>query len=307
MSGTRKCHFVPQCYLKQFEINNKHQIATYDLKTQKIYTQNINTAAQKRDFYKIKSSRVKDEDLWEKIYAQFYEPLLKQQIDKLKKYSLPVHNCEVPVLNEVEQLLWKILMIHQMLRDPKRQQIGKNIYSNTYNIIRNSFAPYKKQMSELCWNVIERFGDFESNNDILMHASFPENHMNLLIYLDHIKLVVVRFDSDCLITSDCPAFIDNHITTLSIKENERLTIKMIYPVAPNLLICGLEIGPVFNIGVLNAHYRITGGYIFYVSVQENIELIKQINQCIMENCDRFLFASDENVLYKLKDTILSDH
>ena len=98
----KKQHFVPQCYLENWQTSNEHHIFMYDKITQKISRPDIKDVAQKRYFYDIAFSelikqnaldsfgfsfddvkQLEDKQLIENYFANQVEGDYKQRINRI--------------------------------------------------------------------------------------------------------------------------------------------------------------------------------------------------------------------------------
>lgn len=98
----KKQHFIPQCYLENWQISNKHHIYMYDKTTKKISQPDIKDVAQKRYFYDIAFSemikqnvldsygfsiddvkKLEDKQLIENYFANQIEGDYKQQLNRI--------------------------------------------------------------------------------------------------------------------------------------------------------------------------------------------------------------------------------
>lgn len=276
MADTKKEHYVPQCYLKNF-VNENERIAVFDKKLLQSRLQRTTDIAMENYFYDIdfddlmnKINSVDKEKMqsdikeiaginnWDKINSilsdkkhiekQFfchieavYSQLLKNIISKSYNGNTWVINNCFSMSAEEKDLLSFFISIQIIRTKTFREELGQ-IIEKTYQALA-----YKSQMNDIDSLPKEAF-EVKANEDFvkLQHSAMildPEITIQMADVLsNHIWVMYVNKTSNLFYTSDNP------ITKIPHKSNQYMSysgynsegIEILFPISPTLLLAMYE-------------------------------------------------------------------
>ena len=275
MADTKKEHYVPRCYLKNFSLEND-KIKVFDKFKMQVREQSIMDVAMENYFYDIKfdellkkaeqeeREKIKQDlmelletDEWEDVVAKLDEKRLEKEFfsqlegmySKLLKIFINkcydgndwvMENCLA--CSEIEKSLMAFFIAIQTVRTKSFRNNISDIISKGYQVIA-----YKSQMNDEDALPIEAF-ECEANPDFvkLQHSSMILDKELILeiaeTYCNHIWVMYVNKSDYSFYTSDNP------VVTIPHKRDEYFNyggikskaVEVVLPISPKLLLAMYE-------------------------------------------------------------------
>lgn len=125
MSKPRKHHYVPQCYLRNFSINQKlKQVFLLDLKQKKECKASIKDIAQRRDFFRVDIDGV-DPNIVEKSFSKL-EDQISCSIKMIANGGQFTGDVKINILNLIALLI---------VRSPQKRSLYAEFHARTAKLI----------------------------------------------------------------------------------------------------------------------------------------------------------------------------
>ncbi len=195
MPETRKHHYVPQCYLRQFACQKpgNPRVFVFDKNSRKSFSSEIKDVAEQRDFYKINDNKysipMPDNDplYYEHLFSRLFENQIPTIINQIKMlHTMTVPNKEILSFEMKKSL--SILLQVQLLRTPQARKF-----------VRNIVVPIWLEEKERVKKAIQDKGDFPNKEKYLMQLDefndiepFVKSYS--LIYCTDIDLIESHVD-----------------------------------------------------------------------------------------------------------------
>lgn len=227
MPETRKQHYVPQCYLRQFacEKPGSPRVFVYDKHSKRTFCSEIKNVAEQRDFYKIGDSKffipVPDNDplYFENLFSRCFENQIPTIINHVKMlHTMVVPDKEI-ISYEMKKSLSVLLQV-QLFRTPQARSFirerAEPIWSAEEERVRKAildkgdFPDKEKYLNQL-----DNFNDIEPliKYYSLVFCTDPdviESHANYLIKNHAWVIYDNLLHKSCpFITSDNPVVMYN--------------------------------------------------------------------------------------------------
>ena len=234
MADTKKEHYVPRCYLENFEGENK-RIKVFDKVIMQIRSQLKGEIAAENYFYDINF-----DDIMENIDSDKHQSI----IDDIKEISgideWVMKNCRP--FSEDEKIYLSLLIAVQSIRTRAYRDTMKQMVEKTYETLA-----YKQQMKDEGALPKEAF-KVKANDDFikLQHSEMMLDE-EIAIHLaetlmGHIWVMYVNKTDHPFYTSDNP------VSTIPHKRDKYMSyggyasdgVEVVFPISPNLLIAMYE-------------------------------------------------------------------
>ncbi len=298
-----KEHFVPQCYLEAWAINNKHQISVYNKKNKKSYIANISDVAAERYFYDINWS-----DLFKEKFGLPQDPIATTCQDQSMENWFASS-----VENELKTILKRIICKVQSMNDWELENCFfisekcKCIFSSQLAIqflrtkaVRESLSGIGNCISQVLneMGVPQRIIDnysLSKNETSLLHAQlFHKKEFKLIIkaFFEKTWILLVNRTNHAFFTSDNP------ISLIENKKHPNLLgsglksdgIEISFPVSPDLLLVMFD----------KKHFEKIANRDRRIRTINNPNIIKHYNlytiggnsSCVFSNSNSFSFVDE---------------
>jgi len=187
---TKKQHYVPQSYLKNWDINkennNKPKVFSYDIKQDKQFPVNIEDTATRKYFYDYeKYSREEIEIIYNNIPKEFQiskeDFFIKQGIEKLI-FAEKIENISIQTIISI------IKKLEELKVNPKENINKKNILSTTDKVILSYFISIQytrtKEFRDKSQNLYnEIIEDIKEHSKGTIDIEHIDNNENKFIHL----------------------------------------------------------------------------------------------------------------------------
>lgn len=243
MGNTKRQHYVPQRYLKQFSYSQEKPYLLYALRknTCKIFNPSIKDVALEKDFYTIEQSI--DKYIWENFYGQYVEPNLSSTLKKVITACNSVHTNSICLTEQDKQDLTEHIVI-QLFRDKMVREYFKKfrdlMLPSELNKIIDKLPKDKKLLvnRKNCINFIK---SEEFCKQFMLKIACDENRIKKFVSLIMLRVFVVcKVKRNCeFITSDHPVMIMN-MDNFSVEPYQNGIISsdstILFPLFPELIL-----------------------------------------------------------------------
>lgn len=307
MSNTKKQHYVPRTYLKNFSFNKKkvdsHYLEVLSKKDQKIYVSNIEDVAEEKDFYTLEN--IEDKYMVENYFANEIEPIL---YDSLKDIRTRCENSLVQsgakVINEEEKadLTGNILM--QWLRGKQTREYERKIYDEYLEKViddsKNKFRITDSKLNKIANTFLKDKTVFK---EIAISAVFSSDKLKM--YHDVLisrNIIFYRIIGDGeFITSDNPVLLVHRITKDPTLFRNGILDKntlIYYPISPKLIM-GAYHPYLYPASLKKKDCQVT-----FITDLSAGNFIKSINLKQAEQCYNYVYANSKTVLEGIQKSLL---
>lgn len=204
---TKKQHYVPQSYLKSWDINkennNKPKVFSYDIKQDKQFSVNIEDTAMKKYFYDYeKYTNEEIEIIFNNIPKEFQiskeDFLIKQGIEKLI-FAEKVENISIQTIISI------IKKLEEVKTNPKENINKKSILSTTDKVILSYFISVQyirtkefREKSQILFNeIIEDIKEHSKGTIDIEHIDDNENkfiHLRDMFYhANYLQKILLKY------------------------------------------------------------------------------------------------------------------
>lgn len=208
MSETRKHHYVPQCYLKQFACEKKGapKIYVYDKRNKKAFCNEIKNVAEERDFYRVenKAFTVPPPNNDPLFYENYFSKLIESRIPTILNQIKMLHTMTMPdkeILSYEMKKTLSVFILTQLFRTPKSR-----------NALMKKFIPKCQQEVESTKKAIQKMEFFPSKGAYINKTSSLTDYESLVnsINLSHFtNSETIDYYTDLLIKNHAWVIYDN--------------------------------------------------------------------------------------------------
>lgn len=274
---TKKQHYVPQFYLKNFSNKNKDEffIHCYDIDNNKTYPANIKNIAEERYFYK-----VGDENFEE--FFQKTEELASPIINNLSKHG------KIKTLNIIKNR--KRLSLFLAVQFLRTKEMREDLLENFSKI---STHLQKHDLSNEMKLVVEQIDEKNIKHNqmgFIAHAS-----LKMIDELDFKKWVLLKNKTKVdFLTSDNPVVLYNPHGFLGFAS---AYIQIFYPINPKLCLCLLDPLNYLSFGEYN---KLNENETLIVNRKtekcqiNSIDDVNMINDVQSKNATKHIFSKDNS-------------
>lgn len=300
---TKKQHYVPQFYLRNWRLSNeKHQVYVYDKEKDCIRINNIEYVASERYFYDIDFDDFFTETAVEKLHAKGFS-----WSDEVKRQGIErtfAEKIEKPFAEELSALLEKVKVLTpwhisncEFLSQEKKKRFSEYL---TFQIIRTKsvrmdimntsdcFSQILKEM-EIPDSLIEKYN--------ISKEAAKQSHIMMFFDSENIKDVTMLFYNLTWVlginrtnvkffTSDNPIITHSHIVHPFIQMNGLASkgVEVVFPLSPNVILIMFD---------GEYHQMMKSFDRCYVEIDDE-QNVYFYNSLLAMQAGRFVFSSDGN-------------
>lgn len=245
-------HYIPECYLKNFTLDNKSIFVYRKGNNGKVFPQSISNIAGKKRFYDVDDKflleefKGKNKFIETEVFASSFEPILTDILQKIIKLleNWDKKNIYNNVIDEIDRDYFAELIAIQHIRHPNfienHWNLHKDMNSKSIDIISSFLSianPKFKNSNKL--NL-----EFDENYSSALHSSFIlDEEWRYDIQEQLVKKIwVFYYTSGNVLTSDNPLLLKPHLKQkLSLYSGFwEEGIEIIFPISKNLILTILD-------------------------------------------------------------------
>lgn len=241
-------HYIPECYLKNFTLDNKSIFVYRKNNNGKIFSKSISNIAGKKRLYDVderfllEEFKGKNKFIEIEIFANCFEPILSKLLEKLKKLrqNLDKNKIQNNVLNKIERDYFAELIAVQYIRHPNFIENYWNFYKNMYlkrnDIISSFFTkinPKSEPNNRFPFEFDERYSS-ALHSKFILDEDWRRDIQNQLAR----KIWIFYYTDNVVLTSDNPILLKPHIKA-SIPFYEgfgQKGVEIIFPINKNIIL-----------------------------------------------------------------------
>jgi len=245
-------HYIPECYLKNFTLDNKSLFVYRKGNNGKVFPKSISNIAGKKRFYDVDDKflleefKGKNKFIETEVFASSFEPILNDILQKIIKLleNWDKKNIYNNVIDEIDRDYFAELIAIQHIRHPNfienHWNLHKDMNSKSIDIISSFLSianPKFKNSNKL--NL-----EFDENYSSALHSSFIlDDEWRYDIQEQLVKKIwVFYYTPDNVLTSDNPLLLKPHLKQkLSLYSGFwEEGIEIIFPISKNLILTILD-------------------------------------------------------------------
>lgn len=241
-------HYIPECYLKNFTLDNKGLFVYRKNNHGKVFPQSISNVAGEKRFYDVDDKflleefKGKNKFIETEVFASSFEPILNDILQKIIKLceNWDKKNIYLNVLNDVDRDYFAELIAIQHIRHPNfienHWNMHKDMYSKRIDIITCFLSianPKFKNANKLNLEFDEKYSSALHSNFIL-DDKWRGDIQDQLVK----KIWIFYYTENNILTSDNPILLKPHLKekvspyTGFWKEGVEIT----FPISKNLIL-----------------------------------------------------------------------
>lgn len=287
---TKKQHYVPKFYLKNFSNKNKKEffIHCYDIDMNESYPANIKNIAEEKYFYKVGDENF--EEFFQKT-EEFASPI----INNLSKYG------KIKPLNIIKNR--KRLSLFLAIQFLRTKEMREDLLENFSKI---STHLQKYNLSSEMEGLVDQIDEKNIKHDQMGFIAYAS--LKMVDELDFKKWVLLKNKTEVdFLTSDNPVALYNPRGFLGFASEY---IQIFYPINPKLCLCLLDPVNYSNFGEynkLNENEFLTVNRKTEMCQINSIDDVNMINDVQSKNATKHIFSKDnsfDRVSYLVKKGLI---
>ncbi|RXM53279.1 MULTISPECIES: DUF4238 domain-containing protein [unclassified Chryseobacterium] len=245
-------HYIPECYLKNFTIDDKGLFVYRKDNNSKVFPQSISNIAGEKRFYDIDDKflleefKGKNKFIETEIFANCFEPVLSNLLQKIGElcHNWDKRNIYNNVLDDIELDNFAELIAIQYIRHPnfieKYWQFHKEMYLKRTDIIRSFLLmANSKFKNENKLNL-----EFDEDYSSALHSNFIlDNEWRYDIQNQLVKKIwIFYYTNNNVVTSDNPILLKPHLNKQAsfFEGFGKKGVEIIFPINKNLILTILD-------------------------------------------------------------------
>lgn len=298
---TKKQHYVPQCYLKAWQISDKkYQVYVYDKTLDSIRINNIEDIASERYFYDINLNDFLTDDVKEELKAKGYTLNFDENSQGIEHaFSEIVENAFSKHLQEIIENVSNITPWYKencyFITEQKKADFSTYLALQFIRgkHIRNGIEDSADCLSQVLQDmgasqsVIDQYGISSKSESKNIHVSMLMDAEHIVefakIFFSHIWMLGLNKSNKKLYTSDSPICTHAHVkhSFLSMNGLASKGVEVFYPISPDILLIMLDRS--YHTHYLSSERR-------YVEL--NSDNIDFYNSILAMEAERAIYSSD---------------